>query len=97
MRVLAAAGASSSARHALSAATAGGLALLGALLGTVAGYIGIIGWVRGSTLTGGLSFLENVPVANLLVILVGMPAVAAVLGWVLSGRERPVTVRRAIE
>jgi putative ABC transport system permease protein len=97
LRLLAATGASSWARHALSAATAGGLAFLGAVLGTVAGYVGIIGWVRGSTLTGGLSFLENVPVANLLMILVGMPVIAVALGWALSGRERPATARRAIE
>jgi putative ABC transport system permease protein len=97
LRVLAATGASSWARHMLSAATAGGLALLGALLGTVAGYVGMIGWVRGNTLAGGLSVLKNVPVANLLVILLGMPAIAVALGWVLSGRERLATVRRAIE
>ena len=97
LRVLAATGASSWARRSLSAATAGGLALLGALLGTVAGYVGMSGWLRGNTVAGGLSALENVPVTNLLVILLGMPAIAVVLGWVLSGRERPATVRRAIE
>jgi putative ABC transport system permease protein len=97
LRVLAATGASSWARRMLTAATAGGLGLLGALLGTVAGYVGMIGWLRGNTVAGGLSALENVPVANLLVILLGMPAIAVVLGWVLSGRERPATIRRAIE
>ena len=97
LRVLAATGASSWARHMLSAATAGGLALLGALLGTVAGYVGMIGWLRGNTVAGGLAGLQSVPVANLLVILLGMPAIAIALGWLLSGRERPATVRRAIE
>ncbi len=97
LRILAATGASSWARHMLSAATAGGLAFLGALLGTVAGYVGTIGWMRSSTLAGGLSVLKNVPVAHLLVILLGMPAIAVGLGWVLSGRERPATVRRAVE
>ncbi|HTV10997.1 MAG TPA: hypothetical protein VME20_03975 [Acidimicrobiales bacterium] len=97
LRVLAATGASSWARHALSAATAGGLALLGGLLGTVAGYVGMIGWVRGNAVAGGLAAVADVPVTNLLVILLGMPAVAVVLGWVLSGRERPATSRRAIE
>jgi putative ABC transport system permease protein len=97
LRVLAATGASSWSRRTLSAATAGGLALLGALLGTFAGYVGMIGWLRGNTVAGGLAALGNVPVANLLVILLGMPAIAVALGWVLSGRERPATVRRAIE
>lgn len=97
LRVLAATGASSWARRTLSAATAGGLALLGGLLGTFAGYVGMIGWLRGNTVAGGLAALENVPVANLLVILLGMPAIAVALGWALSGRERPATVRPAIE
>ncbi|HUB71185.1 MAG TPA: FtsX-like permease family protein [Acidimicrobiales bacterium] len=97
MRLLAATGASSWSRRVLSAATAGGLALLGAVLGTVAGYVGMIGWLRSNTLAGGLSALTNIPVANLAVILIGMPAVAVVLGWLLSGREHPATVRRAVE
>jgi putative ABC transport system permease protein len=97
LRVLAATGASSWARRTLSAATAGGLALLGAVLGTFAGYVGMIGWLRANSLAGGLSALENVPVANLLVILVGLPAIAVVLGWLLAGRERPATVRSAID
>jgi hypothetical protein len=97
LQVLAATGASSWARRSLSAATAGGLALLGAVLGTVAGYVGMIGWLRSNSLAGGLSALGNVPVANLLVILLGMPAVAVALGWLLAGRERPATVRRAVE
>jgi putative ABC transport system permease protein len=53
LRILAATGASSRARRALSAATAGGLALLGAVLGTVAGYVGVIGFLRGGSFTGG--------------------------------------------
>ena len=56
----------------------------------------MIGLLRGSTLAVG-SALKNVPVANLLVILLGMPAIAVVLGWVLSDRERPAIVRGAIE
>ncbi len=59
LRVLAATGASSWARRTLSAATAGGLGLLGALLGTVAGYVGMIGLFRGSSLAGGVSALEE--------------------------------------
>ncbi len=57
----------------------------------------MIGWFRASPLAGGVSVLGHVPVVNLALILVGMPAIAVVLGWVLSGRERPATVRRAIE
>ncbi len=97
LRTLTAAGASSRARRAITATTAGALALLGAVLGTVAGYVGVAGWVRSNSLAGGLSSLGNVPVTNLLVILVGMPLAAVVLGWLLSGREPPAIAHQPLE
>jgi len=87
LRTLAATGASSATRRALTAATAGALGLLGADLGTVAGYVRVIGWIRGNSLNGGISALGNVPVQNLLFILVGMRLLAVVAGWLLAGRE----------
>jgi putative ABC transport system permease protein len=95
LRTLAATGASSRTRRNLTAVTAGALGLLGALLGTVAGYVGVIGWVRTNSLNGGISSLGNVPLSNLLVILVGMPLVAAGAGWLLAGRE-PSAVGRPV-
>ena len=53
LRTLTAAGASSRTRRALTAVTAGGLAFLGALLGTVAAYVGLVGWFRSNSLKGG--------------------------------------------
>ncbi len=61
--------------------------LLGALLGVVGGYIGMIGWLRSNSLNGGISALGNVPVADLLFLLLAMPAFAAIVGWVFAGRE----------
>ena len=87
LRTLAAAGASSFTRRSLTAVTAGALGFLGALVGTVVGYIALIGWLRSNSLNGGISSLGNIPVTNLLVILVGMPLVATVVGWLLAGRE----------
>jgi putative ABC transport system permease protein len=87
LRTLAAAGASSQTRRTLTAVTAGALGFLGALLGVVGGYIGMIGWLRSNSLNGGIAALGNVPVADLLLILVGMPAFAAIVGWLLAGRE----------
>jgi putative ABC transport system permease protein len=87
LRTLAAAGASSHTRRTLTAVTAGALGLLGALLGVVGGYIGMIGWLRSNSLNGGIAALGNVPVADLLLILVGMPVFAAIVGWLLAGRE----------
>ena len=77
--------------------TAGALGFLGALLGTVGGYIGMIGWLRGNSLNGGIAALGNVPVADLLLILLGMPAFAAVVGWLFAGREPQAMAHQAIE
>jgi putative ABC transport system permease protein len=97
LRTLAATGASSYTRRTLTAATAGALGLAGAVLGTFAGYVGVIGWLRGDSLNGGISALGNVPVANLLVILLGLPLVAAAAGWLLAGRQPPMLARQPIE
>jgi putative ABC transport system permease protein len=97
LRTLAATGASSSTRRALTAATTGALGLLGALLGTVGGYIGVLGWLRSNSLNGGIAALGNVPVAGLLLIVVGMPAFAAILGWLLAGRDPAAMARQPIE
>ena len=96
LRTLAATGASSSTRRTLTAATAGALALLGAGLGTAAGYVAAIAYSSGSSLDG-LSSLSNVPVQNLLIILVGMPLIAAAAGWLLAGREPAAIAHQPIE
>ena len=46
LRTLTATGASTRTRRSLTAVTAGGLAFLGALLGTVAAYVGLAGWFQ---------------------------------------------------
>jgi putative ABC transport system permease protein len=95
LRTLAATGASSSTRRTLTAATAGALALLGAVLGTVAAYVGAIAFSWDNPLDG-LSGLSSVPTANLLVILVGMPLIAVAAGWLLAGREPPALAHQPI-
>ena len=97
LRTLTATGASSYTRRGITAATAGALGFLGALLGTLGGYIGMIGWLRGNSLNGGIGALGNVPVGDLLLILVGMPVVGAAAGWVFAGREPSATARQAVE
>jgi putative ABC transport system permease protein len=88
LRTLAATGASSRARRNLTAATAGALGLTGAVLGTVSGYVGTAGWFRTNSLNGGLgAIFTTVPVTNLLIILIGMPVVAAIGGWIFAGRQ----------
>jgi putative ABC transport system permease protein len=96
LRTLTATGAGSTARRGISAATAGALALIGAVVGTAAGYIAAIGFFRTSQLDT-LSSLTSIPVANLLLILVGMPLVAVIGGWLLGGREPSAIGRRPLE
>ena len=96
LRTLTATGASSFTRRELTAATAFALALGGAVLGTVAAYVAAIGYAWDNPLDG-LSELSNVPTQQLLFILVGMPVVAAVVGWLMAGREPPAISRQPLE
>jgi putative ABC transport system permease protein len=96
LRTLTATGASSLTRRELTAATAFALALGGAVLGTVAAYVAAIGYAWANPLDG-LSGLASVPVWNLLLIVVGMPTVAAVVGWLMAGREPAAIGRQPLE
>jgi putative ABC transport system permease protein len=96
LRTLTATGASSLTRRELTAATAFALALGGAVLGTVAAYVAAVGYAWDNPLDG-LSELSNVPARQLVFILVGMPVVAAVVGWLLAGREPSVISRQPLE
>ncbi|MGH9057543.1 MAG: FtsX-like permease family protein [Acidimicrobiales bacterium] len=92
LRTLTATGASSHTRRTLTGATAGALALLGALLGTAGAYAALLLWHRSN-----LHPLSHVPVLNLVVILAGLPLLALAGGWLLAGREPPEMARRPLE
>jgi putative ABC transport system permease protein len=96
LRTLTATGASGVTRRTITAATAGALALTGAVVGIVGGYLAAIGFFRSNSLDG-LSSLTSIPVTNLLVILVGMPLAATVLGWLLAGRDPAGLARQPLE
>ncbi len=96
LRTLTATGASSTTRRTIAAATAGALGLAGAVLGTVAAYIGAIAYAWDNPLDG-LGELSSVPTENLLIILIGMPLIAAVVGWLLAGREPAAIAHQPIE
>jgi putative ABC transport system permease protein len=93
LRTLTATGASGRTRRAITAATAGALALLGALLGTATATIAGVAWARSSL---GTTF-SQVPAIDLIVILVGLPVIAAAGGWLLAGREPPAIARQPLE
>ena len=54
------------------------------------------GFFRTSQLDS-LSSLTSIPVINLLLILVGMPLIAVLGGWLLAGREPGLIGRRPLE
>ena len=88
LRTLTAIGAASSTRRTLTATTAGTLALLGALLGSGAAYLALAAGHRSD-----IGVLSQVPVLDLTLTIVGVPAGAALAGWILAGR-RPSSVAR---
>jgi putative ABC transport system permease protein len=96
LRILTATGATGPTRRMITAATAGTLGLVGAVLGTAAGYLGTVAWFRDSP-QDGLSALASVPVWNLVIILAGLPLAACAAGWLLAGREPAAIARRPIE
>ena len=89
LRTLTAAGATPGVRRVLSAATAGALALLGALLGTAGAGLGLLAVYRHD-----LGVFGRVPPAYVLVVLLGVPLAAAAGGWLLAGREPRAIARR---
>ncbi len=92
LRTLTATGATSRIRRTLTAATAGALALLGALLGAAGAYLALA-----ATYSDDLGYLARIPVLALAVMVVGVPLTAAAAGWLLAGRQPSTITRPAIE
>jgi putative ABC transport system permease protein len=92
LRTLMATGATGLIRRTLTAATAGALALLGAILGVAGAYLAL-----GATYHDDLGHLGRIPVLALVFIVVGVPLVATAAGWLLAGREPPAVARPVIE
>ena len=93
LRILTAAGASSTTRRTMAGATAGTLGLLGALLGTTVAYLGLIAWAHNSL----GSTLGPAPVAELVAIVAGLPVAATISGWLLAGGEPRAIARQPLE
>jgi putative ABC transport system permease protein len=93
LRVLTAVGATARTRRGITAATAAGLGLLGAVTGTAVACLAAAAFLR-SQLS---EHLNSVPALDLLLILVGLPAIAAVGGWLFAGREPAGITRQPLE
>ena len=92
LRTLTATGATSGIRRTLTAATAGALALLGALLGIAGAYLALA-----ATYHDDLGYLSRIPVLSLAFLGIGVPLVASAAGWLLAGREPPTVARPVLE
>ncbi len=92
LRTLIATGASSTTRRTVTASTAGALAFAAMALGIAAAYVALVAGYAHD-----LKELDNVPVLELAVTIVGVPLVAAAAGWLLAGREPSSLARRALD
>jgi len=93
LRTLTATGASGATRRMITAATAAALGLLGAILGMAGAVIAALAWAHTSL----SAMFGDVPLSDVLILLVGLPLIAAVAGWLLAGREPPLIARQPIE
>ncbi|HET7490057.1 MAG TPA: ABC transporter permease [Acidimicrobiales bacterium] len=92
LRVLTAAGAGSRHRRSLAASTTGALAVLAAVLGVAAVYLAMAAYHHGD-----LDALRRPPLADLAVLVAGLPVLATAAGSLLAGREPPALARRPLE
>lgn len=90
-RILVATGATSTIRRTLTASTAGGLAALGALVGTLSAYA-----IVDAGFIADRSGLAAVPAGSLALIVLATPVAATAAGWLLAGRT-PTNIARPIE
>jgi putative ABC transport system permease protein len=93
LRTLAATGASTTTRRTITAATAAALGLLGAALGLAFALVVSLVWAHASL----SALFGDVPLTDLLILLIGLPLVATAGGWLLAGREPQVISRQPLD
>jgi len=93
LRTLTATGASGTTRRTITAATAAALGLLGAILGMAGAVAAGLAWAHSSLST----MFSDALLTDVLILLLGLPLIAGVAGWLLAGREPPLIARQPIE
>ena len=93
LRTLTAAGASAGTRRMITAATAAALGLLGAILGMAGAVIAVLAWAHSSL----SAVFGDLPLSDVLILLIGLPLVAAAGGWLLAGREPEAIARQPLD
>jgi putative ABC transport system permease protein len=93
LRTLTATGASATTRRTITAATAAALGLLGAVLGMAFAVVAGLVWAHASL----SAMFGDLPLTDLLILLLGLPLIAAAGGWLFAGRKPPAVARQPIE
>jgi putative ABC transport system permease protein len=93
LRTLTATGAGATTRRTITAATAAALGLLGAIVGMAGAVVAVLAWGHSSL----SNIFNDVLLTDALILLAGLPLVAAAGGWLLAGREPPLITRQPIE
>jgi putative ABC transport system permease protein len=93
LRTLTAAGAGARTRRALTGVTTGVIGFLGAALGTVAGFLAVLAWGRSDL----IQVFGTVPWADVGLLVIGMPLIGAIAGWLLGGRQPSAVSRQPLE
>ena len=93
LRTLTATGAGAGTRRMITAATAAALGLLGAILGMAGALIAVLAWAHSSL----SAMFGDVPLTDVLILLVGLPLIAAAGGWLLAGREPGAIARQPLD
>jgi putative ABC transport system permease protein len=77
----------------ITASTAAALGLLGAVLGMAFALVVCLVWAH-ATLS---ALFGDVPLTDVLILLAGLPLIAAAGGWLFAGRKPPAVARQPIE
>ncbi len=93
LRTLTAAGATARTRRTLTGVTAGVIAVLGAALGAVAGFLAVLVWAHADLTTT----FGNMPWTDMGLLVIGMPLIGAAAGWLLGGRQPSAVSRQPLE
>jgi putative ABC transport system permease protein len=93
LRTLTATGASSTTRRTITAATAAALGLLGAILGMAGAVIAGLAWAHCSL----SAMFGDIPLSDVLILLIGLPLAAAAGAWLLAGGEPDVISRQPLD
>jgi putative ABC transport system permease protein len=97
LRVLTAAGASRRTRRALTGVTAATLGFVGAVLGIVTAYL-LVGSFLANNFSSNLSELTfNLPIRPVGAIVLGLPILAGIGGWLFAAREQGGIGRQPLE